>query len=51
VLDAADVVLGSRAVPALGAGASDTGSVTVTIPVGTPVGTHYLFAKADGAAR
>jgi hypothetical protein len=30
------------------AGASDTGSVTVTIPAGTPVGTHYLFAKADG---
>ena len=49
VLDAADVVLGSRAVPLLGPGASDTGSVTVTIPAGTPAGTQYLFAKADSA--
>jgi subtilase family serine protease len=48
LLDAADVVLGSRAVPALATGASDTGSVTVTIPAGTPTGSHYLFAKADG---
>ena len=46
-LDGADVVLGSRAVPALASGVSDTGSVTVTIPAGTVTGTHYLFAKAD----
>jgi hypothetical protein len=34
-------------VPALAAGASDTGSVTATIPPGTPSGVYYLFAKAD----
>ena len=48
VLDATDVVLGSRAVPPLAAGVSDTGSVMVTIPAGTPAGTYYVFAKADG---
>ncbi|MGH7894116.1 MAG: CARDB domain-containing protein [Candidatus Binatia bacterium] len=47
LLDAADVALGSRAVPALGAGASDTGSVSVTIPAGTAAGTYYLIASAD----
>jgi subtilase family serine protease/subtilisin family serine protease len=47
LLDGADVVLGSRAVPALGGGVSDTGSVTVTIPAGTATGTYYVFAKAD----
>jgi subtilase family serine protease/subtilisin family serine protease len=48
VLDAADVVLGSRAVPALAPGVSNSGSLTVTIPPGTPTGAHYVFAKADG---
>ena len=47
-LDASDVLLGSRAVAALAPGASDTGSVTVTIPAGTPTGYYYLIAKADG---
>jgi subtilase family serine protease len=47
VLDSGDVVLGSRAVPVLAAGASDTGSVTVTIPAGTTAGTYYVYAKAD----
>ncbi len=47
VLDAGDVVLGSRAVPALAAGASDTGSLTVTIPAATTAGLYYVFAKAD----
>jgi len=41
------VVLGSRAIPALAPGVSDTGSITVTIPAGTPTGTLYVFAKAD----
>lgn len=50
-LDASDVVLaGSRAVPALAAGASSAGTTTVTIPAGTPAGTYYLFVKADGDA-
>ncbi|HEX5635165.1 MAG TPA: CARDB domain-containing protein, partial [Gemmatimonadales bacterium] len=48
MLDASDVVLGSRAVPTLAAGASDAGSTTVTIPAGTATGTYYVFARADG---
>ncbi|HEX5130250.1 MAG TPA: CARDB domain-containing protein, partial [Usitatibacter sp.] len=46
-LDASDVVLGSHAVPALGPGATDTASVTVTLPASTATGTYYVFAKAD----
>jgi large repetitive protein len=47
ILDAADPVLGSRAVPALGAGESSAGSTLVTIPAATPAGTYYIFARAD----
>ena len=46
--DASDVVLGSRAVPALSAGASSSGATTVTIPSSTPTGTYYLLVQADG---
>jgi subtilase family serine protease len=46
-LDSGDALLGSRAVPALAAGATDSGSATVTIPAGTATGTYYLIAKAD----
>ena len=47
-LDASDIQLdGSRAVPALDAGASSAGSTSVTIPAGTGAGTYYLFAKSD----
>ena len=43
-----DVLLdGSRAVPQLAAGASSTGSTTVTIPAGTASGTFFIIAKAD----
>ena len=50
-LDAADVMLaGGRAVPALAAGASSSGSTSLTIPAATATGTYYLFAKADGDA-
>ena len=49
-LDAADMVLGSRAVTALAAGASEAGSTTVTIPAGTATGTYYVFARADSGA-
>ena len=48
-LDAGDVLLGSRAVPALAAGASHSGSVSVTVPAGTLPGLYYVLAKADGA--
>jgi uncharacterized membrane protein len=48
VLDASDVALGGRAVAALSPGGSDAGSISLTIPPGTPSGFYYLFAKADG---
>lgn len=47
-LDAADMLLASRAVPALAAGASSPGSVTATLPAATLPGTHWIIAKADG---
>ena len=47
-LDASDVVLdGNRSVPALAAGASSSGSTTVTIPPTTATGQYFLIAKAD----
>jgi subtilase family serine protease len=46
-LDAGDVFLGSRTVPALGPGASSSGSTSVTVPSGTATGTWYLIARAD----
>ena len=49
-LDAGDTVLGSRPVPALAAGASSTGTISVTIPLGTAPGTYYIIAKADAPA-
>jgi subtilase family serine protease len=50
VKSAGDTLLtGSRAVPALGAGASHSGTATVTIPAATPLGTYLLLACADGA--
>jgi subtilase family serine protease len=48
-LDASDMLLGSRDVPALAAGASAAGSAAVTIPAGTAPGTYYIIAAADGA--
>ena len=38
---------GSRAVPALAAGASSTGTVTIRVPKATPAGTYVLIACAD----
>jgi len=46
-LDVSDTLLGSRSVGSLGAGASSTGTTTVTIPSGTPPGRYYIIAKAD----
>ena len=47
-LDAADVLLGSRNVPALGPAASHAGSALLTLPAGTTGGTYYVIATADG---
>ena len=49
-LDASDVVLGSRTVPALAAGGSSPGSTTVTIPAGT-AGTFFIIAQADAGGE
>jgi subtilase family serine protease len=49
LLDAADPAVGQRSVPSLSAGGSHTGSSAVQIPAGTPAGTFYLIAKADGS--
>jgi hypothetical protein len=43
-----DTELGSRAVPAFGAGAqSSSGTTNVTIPVSTPSGSYYIIVRAD----
>jgi subtilase family serine protease len=47
--DVSAISLGSRSVGALAVGATDSGSASVTIPVGTAVGNYYIIAKADGA--
>src|SRR3989304_5117890 len=46
-LDGGDVLLGSRAVPALAPGTSSAGSTPLTMPAGIGAGTYYLIAKAD----
>jgi subtilase family serine protease len=48
VLETTDVLLGARAVPVLGSGASSSGSVALTLPADTAAGTWYVIAKADG---
>jgi subtilase family serine protease len=47
VLDAADVALGDRAVPALAGNTNDTGAISVTIPSGTAAGNYFVIARAD----
>jgi len=47
-LDATDIALGSRAVPALATGASNAGTTVVTVPAGTATGTYNILAVADG---
>ena len=46
-LDSSDTLLGSRNVAGLGAGKTGSGSTTVTVPEGTPMGTWYILARAD----
>jgi len=45
--DTEDVYLGERAIPVLAAGATDTGSTSVTIPDDTTTGTYYIMARSD----
>jgi subtilase family serine protease len=47
-LDASDPLIGTRQVIALGAGLSNSGSVSLTIPASTAPGTYTIIAKADG---
>lgn len=46
-LDSPDVPIGSRAIPALAPGASNSGTATLTIPDGTPAGTYVIIARAN----
>ena len=48
MLDAADVLLGSRGVLALAPGASTGASTTVAIPITVATGSYYVLALADG---
>jgi hypothetical protein len=51
VKSAADRVLDHRRqVTGLAAGATSTGSISVTVPPGIPRGTYFLLACADSAA-
>jgi hypothetical protein len=43
------LLTGTRSVPTLGPGASSTGTLTVTVPTTTTLGTYYLLACADDA--
>ena len=40
---------GSRSVPGLAAGATHSGTITVTIPANTPPRTYFVLACADAA--
>jgi subtilase family serine protease len=50
-LTAGDTLLsGTRDVPALAAGQASTGSTNVFIPSSMPIGSYYLFVKADASS-
>ncbi len=44
---AGDTLLGSRTIAALTAGASSSGTTTLTVPAGTASGNYFLIARAD----
>jgi hypothetical protein len=44
---AGNILNGSRAVPALAAGTTHNGTVSVTLPANTPLNIYYLIACAD----
>jgi subtilase family serine protease len=48
-VDATDATLGSRTVPPLAAGATDTASTTLTLPSTLPTGTYYILGQADAS--
>jgi len=50
-LGASDIFLGSRDLPSLAAGATDSGATSITIPLGTAVGNWSLIAKADAGGN
>ena len=45
------LLIGSRAVPALSAGAVHSGTVTLTVPPTTPLATYFLLTCADDVPR
>lgn len=45
--ESGDIYLGSRAMPSLASGATNSGSVNVTVPSGISTGTYYIIARAD----
>ncbi len=47
VLDASDLVLGSRAVPALAPSTESTAVTSLTLPTGLIGGAYYVIARAD----
>jgi hypothetical protein len=46
-LDAGDIPIGSRTVPALGPGGSDKADTPLTLPPGLVAGTYFVMALAD----
>jgi hypothetical protein len=48
LLDAGDASFGSRPVPSLAVGVSDTATSTLTLPSPLVPGTYFIIAKADG---
>jgi subtilase family serine protease len=46
-LDANDILIGQRTVPALAAGASSSGATPVQIPPGTAAGNYYFIVQHD----
>jgi subtilase family serine protease len=47
-LDAADLLLATRPISLLGAGQSDTATVSLAIPAATTAGNYYVIARSDG---
>jgi uncharacterized repeat protein (TIGR01451 family) len=50
LLDGSDILLGSRAVPALAARATSSATTNVTIPLGTVAGRYFVLGVADADA-
>ncbi len=46
-LDGGDILLGDRAVPALGGYGSSAATTSVTIPAAATLGTYFIIARAD----